>query len=381
MPPRSARIGLPSSEPRNLSVVRRSARSRSGEVLVVAVAEDQRQDAGLGVVEVQDLAQEQRPEGADAGAHVGARHARQRQDLDGVALRLEGPASSTRRGRRRLGLAGSPGAPTPDRSPLTSTAKTGTPAADSWPARSWSVLVLPVPVAPAMRPWRLTRDSGSATRTSGQHLVAQDRRAEHDDRLVERVARRHRRRGTRRPPAILPATTAVRPSSRPASRPPMIAPAATRTRAPCARRACVPGCARERTHEDRRDRGHRPRLRREARRRAGVKTTDDLLEQGGSAAGREKLAEPPGVHRADPQVGQPRGPDAPRRRRLGVRGPAGGRGRGLLRGAGPPQPGEPGPDVPGARRRAPELDPARAGRGDGGRLGRAGEAFDKVVTH
>ena len=51
-----------------------------------------------------------------------------------------------------LGLAGSPGAPTPDRSPLTSTANTGTPAAESWPASSWRVLVLPVPVAPAIRP-------------------------------------------------------------------------------------------------------------------------------------------------------------------------------------------------------------------------------------
>ena len=85
-----------------------------------------------------------------------------------MALRLR--RSSCRDSERptTLGLAGSPGAPTPDRSPFTSTAKTGTPAADSWPARSWRVLVLPVPVAPAMRPWRLTRESGSATRTSGR---------------------------------------------------------------------------------------------------------------------------------------------------------------------------------------------------------------------
>ena len=67
-----------------------------------------------------------------------------------------------------LGLAGSPGAPTPDRSPLTSTANTGTPAAESWPASSWRVLVLPVPVAPAIRPWRLIRESGTWTRTSGR---------------------------------------------------------------------------------------------------------------------------------------------------------------------------------------------------------------------
>ena len=41
-----------------------------------------------------------------------------------------------------------------------SAAKTGTPAFDSWPARSWRVLVLPVPVAPAMSPWRFSMDSG-----------------------------------------------------------------------------------------------------------------------------------------------------------------------------------------------------------------------------
>ena len=63
---------------------------------------------------------------------------------------------------------GSPGAPTPERSPFTSTAKTGTPSAASWPAMSWSVFVLPVPVAPAISPWRLTRDRGIWTRTSGR---------------------------------------------------------------------------------------------------------------------------------------------------------------------------------------------------------------------
>jgi hypothetical protein len=31
---------------------------------------------------------------------------------------------------------------------------------------SWSVFVLPVPVAPAMSPWRFAIDSGSATRGS-----------------------------------------------------------------------------------------------------------------------------------------------------------------------------------------------------------------------
>ena len=47
-----------------------------------------------------------------------------------------------------------------------SATKTGTPAFDSCPARSWSVFVLPVPVAPATSPCRFIIDIGTATRTS-----------------------------------------------------------------------------------------------------------------------------------------------------------------------------------------------------------------------
>ena len=65
-----------------------------------------------------------------------------------------------------FGLAASPGRAMPDRSPLMSAAKTGTPAFDSWPARSCSVLVLPVPVAPAMSPWRLSIERATWTRAS-----------------------------------------------------------------------------------------------------------------------------------------------------------------------------------------------------------------------
>ena len=36
-----------------------------------------------------------------------------------------------------------------------SAAKTGTPALENPSASTWSVTVLPVPVAPATRPWRL----------------------------------------------------------------------------------------------------------------------------------------------------------------------------------------------------------------------------------
>ena len=48
-----------------------------------------------------------------------------------------------------------PGWRVPDRSPFTSAMKTGTPMRLKRSARTCSVTVLPVPVAPAMRPWRL----------------------------------------------------------------------------------------------------------------------------------------------------------------------------------------------------------------------------------
>ena len=54
---------------------------------------------------------------------------------------------------------GAPGRLIPDRSPFTSAANTGTPASDRAWARICRVTVLPVPVAPATRPWRLARSS------------------------------------------------------------------------------------------------------------------------------------------------------------------------------------------------------------------------------
>ena len=59
-----------------------------------------------------------------------------------------------------------PGVLMPERSPLMSAAKTGTPAALSCSASSCSVLVFPVPVAPATRPCRLSIPSGIRMGTS-----------------------------------------------------------------------------------------------------------------------------------------------------------------------------------------------------------------------
>ena len=67
---------------------------------------------------------------------------------------------------------GTPGEAIPDRSPLTSARNTGTPAADSCSAISCSVLVLPVPVAPATRPCRLSISSGIRTPTSGWEVLS-----------------------------------------------------------------------------------------------------------------------------------------------------------------------------------------------------------------
>ena len=50
---------------------------------------------------------------------------------------------------------GSPSMQMPERSPFTSAAKTGTPALQKPSAMICRVTVLPVPVAPVTRPWRL----------------------------------------------------------------------------------------------------------------------------------------------------------------------------------------------------------------------------------
>ena len=76
-----------------LALVRREELERRREVLeveqrqvvVVAVLEDQREDRGLRLVEVEDLAQQQRPERVDRRPHLRAELAGQRQELDRVA--------------------------------------------------------------------------------------------------------------------------------------------------------------------------------------------------------------------------------------------------------------------------------------------------------
>ena len=67
-----------------------------GQVVVVAVLEDEREDAGLGLVEVEDLAEEERPERVDGRPDLRAELAGEREELDRVAVRLEVPAELLR---------------------------------------------------------------------------------------------------------------------------------------------------------------------------------------------------------------------------------------------------------------------------------------------
>ena len=103
----------------------------------------------------------------------------------------------------------------------------------------------------------------------------------------------------------------------------------------------------------------------------GINTTDDLIMAAASAAGREKVAGMTGisagqllkwVNHVDLMRIEGVGP--------GVCRPARGGRRRLTGRARPAQRGQPGADLPGDRRRSPELDPARAVRGHGRRLDR-----------
>ena len=78
------------------------------------------------------------------------------------------------------GPSGSPVAAMPETSPLTSAMNTGTPCADSCSAMSCSVLVLPVPVAPATSPWRFIIAQGDLHLALVVHGALVDRAAEVD---------------------------------------------------------------------------------------------------------------------------------------------------------------------------------------------------------
>ena len=153
----------------------RSLRSSSGRSLSSQYLKTSGEDRGLRLVEVEDLAEQQRPERVDRRPDLGAELARQRQELDRVAGRPRTSSRATCTRSTTFGLVASPGAARPVRSPLMSATKTGTPAFDSWPARSCRVLVLPVP--------------GGA---GDQAVAVEHRQRDLDARVVDELAVEHR---------------------------------------------------------------------------------------------------------------------------------------------------------------------------------------------
>ncbi len=165
IPPYSSRIGLPSSDARNLRVVARSVRSSSGRWLSSQYLKTSDR------IEVWvSLRSRTLPSSSGPNEWTLARTwAPSCPDSDRNSTGWPAGAnvqSSDATRSMTSGFAGSPGAAIPVRSPLMSEMNTGTPAFDSSPARSWRVLVLPVPVAPAISPWRLSIESATWTRTS-----------------------------------------------------------------------------------------------------------------------------------------------------------------------------------------------------------------------
>ncbi len=75
---------------------------------------------------------------------------------------------------------------------MTSATKTGTPALESCSAMPCRVLVLPVPVAPATRPWRLSMPSGTRDDGLRDHGAVVNAAAQVEGRPVRGVGGRDR---------------------------------------------------------------------------------------------------------------------------------------------------------------------------------------------
>ena len=188
-PPRSLRSALPSSRGEELHHRAQVGEVEQRQAGLVGVVEDQPERRLLGLVEAEHLGEQRRAERRhrdpqrDAGAL-----AAEREELDREAGRR--PVLADRRGPGRdLVVLGARRRRCPDRSPLMSAAKTGTPCAESCSASSCRVLVLPVPVAPATRPCRLSIASGIRTWTSASVVGVEHQAAELERRPLERVAR------------------------------------------------------------------------------------------------------------------------------------------------------------------------------------------------
>ena len=136
------------------------------QLLFPRVVEDEAETRLLGRVEAEHLAEHARRRIPRRSHGSGCRCRRRRARRRRSATRA---APSPGRGRwcgRAVSRSTPRGSRCPHRSPLMSAANTGTPAALSCSASTCRVFVLPVPVAPATSPWRLTMASGMRIGTS-----------------------------------------------------------------------------------------------------------------------------------------------------------------------------------------------------------------------
>ena len=164
MPPYSSSTGLPSSDARNRSVVRRSTRSSSGR----SRSSQKRNTSDSTAVWVSFRSSTFASSTGPNDSTVARTGAPPSPVSESSSTGCERGSTVQPRDAARsatFGSAASIGCARPERSPLTSATNTGTPASESCPAITCSVLVFPVPVAPATSPCRFTVESGSRTRT------------------------------------------------------------------------------------------------------------------------------------------------------------------------------------------------------------------------
>ena len=137
------------------------------QAVVVGDLEDQRQHAFLRLVEVRAAAPAaaapcRRSWRAPGGP---ARRTRPRASPDSRPTAARAVRSFVQP-RLELVARACPGLAMPVRSPLTSAMKTGTPMREKCSASTCRVMVLPVPVAPVMQPWRLASAGSRAMSVS-----------------------------------------------------------------------------------------------------------------------------------------------------------------------------------------------------------------------
>ena len=145
------------------SIARRSFRSSSSRPLSSAILKTSCSTPCWISLSAEHAREQQRAHVGDRGAHRMALPFRPK-----TSHRVAGQAADVGASRpRSFSTAASlplivPACVMPVRSPFTSAMKTGTPIRLKFSARVCSVIVLPVPVAPVIRPWRLA-SAGSST--------------------------------------------------------------------------------------------------------------------------------------------------------------------------------------------------------------------------